>query len=215
MKLSLCLLCLWFSLSACSLASEPFADLEAAASNSWGGWHGSQAELSKHFASERKRLGGKFESSLLHFIAGDPDRHYRVSLYLSKDTYLHGQPPLPFLAIAISEQGIVLARNGQGARADHRLVCSLVSGAVLCARYGFLELAIAHRTEAAELIYQSPPLEYAWPALSPEDKQLLAQVERAVAGRSQIESGREAPISPEEHALGHALGVKSRESLNE
>ena len=89
----------------------PFQDLEKQVQMEPGGWNGDKERLSVLFDKERRRLGAQFEAELLKYVAGNPEKHYWISLFLDEQTYLHGSKPLPQLSLLLMEQGISMLRG--------------------------------------------------------------------------------------------------------
>jgi len=144
---------------------KPFAELLASVART--SWNQNNAEKARLFQAERDRLGDRFEDELTAFIAGDLERHYWTSAYLSIDDYLHGRRPRLHLALAIMQQGVALAEARPGLNALMRRYSLHVRLVVLCRRLGLDALASAHKGRAEALRAAEATLAGGWPAMSP------------------------------------------------
>src|SRR5688572_12017984 len=97
MRVTMILLAGWLALTIPVRAQgpAPFVELQEQVRSQQGGWNGSKRPLSILFDKERRRLGDRFESELLKYVAGDPEKHYWIALFLEEPSYLHGNKPLP------------------------------------------------------------------------------------------------------------------------
>ncbi len=91
--------------------SKPFHGFETRLREERAGFAGNKEQLSKVFNAERIRLGDRFEAELLTFLGSDVEKHYWISLFLKAPSYLHGNRPLPHLALLLNQQALSLLRG--------------------------------------------------------------------------------------------------------
>ncbi len=170
--LAICILVTAVGANAQALSRESFAELERQVKNQDAGWNGDKTVLSIVFNKERRQLGDRFESELLKYIAGDVERHYWIPLFLQDSGYLHGNKPLPQLALLIMEEGLGLLRN----RTDEEGVGVTVSFNVLAAvqsqELGLLNLATSHKNDAERLLSANSDWGGFFPAMSEEERKI-------------------------------------------
>jgi TonB family protein len=161
-------------------AEESFAELEREVKAERGGWAGNKERLSGFFNQERKRLGDRFEQEVLKYISGDVERHYWISAFLESRSYLHGNAPLPHLALLIKQQGIAML---EGKKDEESLGVTLglsVGAAVLARKLGLNELAISYKNFAENLLVKHETLSGYFPAMYEEEQGLYRQLESSV-----------------------------------
>ena len=205
MKLTL-IFAVWLALTIPVLAQgpEPFVELERQVLSQQGGWNGDKRPLSILFDKERRRLGDRFERELLKYIAGDPEKHYWISLFLEEPSYLHGNKPLLQLSLRLMEQGISLTWHGNDEEsAGHRLAFHVLA-AVLGQKLSLTEQAINHKAEAEQAIGEKPDLRAYFPAMSEEDWKLYDVIE---APRKGVRSSLPADQSSDRPSTRISAGV--------
>ena len=139
-------------------------------------WYINNTELAALFQSERKRLGERFEAEVIKFIGDDPERHYWISLYLCDECYLHDQKAMPYLALAIKQQGIALSGGRKDIESMADTYSLSVNAAVLAKKLGLDALAREHKKRAVDLLSKEPVLEGASPAMLKKDLQLYKSI---------------------------------------
>jgi hypothetical protein len=154
------LLCISYTgASAQNAAGASFANLDKQVQRQNGGWAGWKQPLAVLFNAERKRLGERFYPELLRYMEQNVEKHYWVSEFLTDPEYLHGNRPLPELALFLKHRGLSLLRGREG---EDNLVNALrlcVTAAVLSEQLGLRPLATAYKNEAERLLAQSPALQ--------------------------------------------------------
>ncbi|HEY5838928.1 MAG TPA: energy transducer TonB [Pyrinomonadaceae bacterium] len=174
MRVTMILLAGWLALTISVRAQGPgpFVELEEQVRSQQGGWNGSKRPLSILFDKERRRLGDRFESELHKYVAGDPEKHYWISLFLEEPSYLHGNKPLLHLSLRLMEQGISLTWHGNDEEsAGHRLAFHVLA-AVLSHKLALTEQAIRYKNEAEQALAEKSDLRAYFPAMSQEDSKL-------------------------------------------
>lgn len=133
------------------IVDEPFAELDRQVRGQQGGWAGSKQPLARLFNAERARLGSRFEAELLRYIGTDIKKHYWSASFLTASSYLHGNQPLPRLALRILQQGLSLLnrRTDEGGLCD--VVRMSVNAARIAERLGLHAEASSHKNEAERL----------------------------------------------------------------
>lgn len=158
----------------------PFAKLEQQVRAQQGGWNGDKSILSPLFEQERRRLGDRFESELLKYIAGDAEKHYWISAFLEEPDYLHGSKPLPNLSLLVMEEGLDLLRDKSDEESLGLSLSLNVLAAVLSQRLGFKSLAISHKTAADRLLAADSDWHAYFPAISDEDLRIYDAVPSSI-----------------------------------
>ncbi len=140
------------------------------------GFAGDKEALSAVFNAERIRLGDKFEAELLTYLDKDVEKHYWISYFLEAPSYLHGNKPMPHLALLIKEQALSLLRG----KTDHEslgyFVRLNVSASVLSEDLGLRALADVLKKDA-ETVLASDSAFTAWvPGMSEYDRCLYDSI---------------------------------------
>ncbi len=153
------------------LAQEraPFAELDRQVRAQRGGWDGDKSVLSTVFDKERRQLGDKFEAELLKYISGDAEKHYWISAFLEDSGYLHGNKPLPQLALLVMEQGLSLLRNKTDETSVGLTVSLNVIAAVQSQELGLPNLATSHKNDAERLLTADSDWHAYFPAMSEDE----------------------------------------------
>jgi hypothetical protein len=131
---------------------SPFSELDKRVSQERGRWAGNKADFTRIFDAERRRLGDKFESELMKYLGTDAEKHYWISAFLVAPEYLHGNQPLPHLALLIAEQGLSLLRGTSAKEAVGTVLGLSVHAAIVAETVRFQGLAEAHKQEAERLL---------------------------------------------------------------
>ncbi len=160
------------------LAQEraPFAELDRQVRAQRGGWDGDKSVLSTVFDKERRQLGDKFEAELLKYIAGDAEKHYWISAFLEDSGYLHGNKPLPQLALLVMEQGLSLLRNKTDETSVGLTVSLNVIAAVQSQELGLPNLATSHKNDAERLLTADSDWHAYFPAMSEDELKIYDAV---------------------------------------
>jgi TonB family protein len=145
--------------------SPPFLLLDQQLKKQQGGWAGDKENLSTIFNAERIRLGDKFDVELLKYIGRDAEKHYWIATFLVEPSYLHGNKPLPYFALAIQQQGLSLLQGKQDTRSLGRSVGLNVNSAVLSAELGLYSLAESYKQEAERLLSSNSDLRAWYPGM--------------------------------------------------
>lgn len=147
----------------------PFAKLEQQVRAQQGGWDGDKSILSAVFDQERRRLGDRFESELLKYIAGDAEKHYWISAFLEEPDYLHGSQPLPHLSLLVMEEGLDLLRDKTDQESLGLSLSLNVIAAVLSQKLGLKGLAISHKAAAERRLVANSDWKAYFPAMSEDE----------------------------------------------
>jgi TonB family protein len=186
-------------------ADAPFAELDRQVKSEQGGWAGDKVRLSGYFNEERKRLGSRFEPELLKYIRGDVEKHYWISFLLEDSTYLHGNTPLPYLALLIKEEGLSLARKGTDDDSQGYVIGLSVTAAVLAKQLGLTGLAVAHKEDAERLLATVKDAGVYFPAMSEEERKLYRSIGSDVGGGTPLSSAGEDDSEPKAQVSGGVL----------
>jgi TonB family protein len=186
-------------------ADSPFAKLDGQVKSEQGGWAGDKEHLSVSFNEERKRLGSRFEPELMEYIRGDVEKHYWISAFLEDSTYLHGNTPLPHLALLIKEEGLSLARKGTDDDSQGYVIGLSVTAAVLARQLGLTGLAAAHKEEAERLLATVKDAGVYFPAMSEEERKHYSSIGSDVAGGTPLSSAGEDDTEPRAQVSGGVL----------
>jgi hypothetical protein len=157
--------------------AKPFGRIEGQLAEQDREWATDNARLARLFAADRKALGARFQTELLKWLGRDIDKHYWVACYLVEPGYLNGLPQMPELALLILEQGLTLPETESCNRVSVHMVA-----AVVAAKLGLVELAMAHKGQAESLVREDRTLAGCRPAMSDDDRRIysnLAETTRA------------------------------------
>ncbi len=154
----------------------PFAKLEQQVRAQQGGWNGDKSILSTLFDQERRRLGDRFESELLKYIAGDAEKHYWISAFLEEPDYLHGSKPVPHLSLLVMEEGLYLLRDKSDQESLGLSLSLNVIAAVLSQKLGFKSFAISHKDAAERPLAADSDWHAYFPAMSEADLRIYDAV---------------------------------------
>jgi TonB family protein len=187
----------------------PFAELDRRVKAEQGGWMGDRDRLSGYFNDERKRLGSRFEPELMKYIRGDVEKHYWISFFLEDSSYLHGNTPLPQLALLVKEEGLSLARKGADEDSRGYVIGLSVTAAVLAQQLGLTELAAAHKGEAERLLATIEDAGVYFPAISDEERRLYRSIGSGEAGGASPPGEDEDASEPKAQIQGGQLDGKA------
>lgn len=164
---------------------KPFQLFDNRVKEERAGFAGDKGALSAVFNTERIRLGDKFESELLIYLADDVEKHYWLASFLRHPSYLHGNKPLPHLALLLKQQALSLL-HGKTDRDSLGYVLKLsVTAAVLSEELGLRVLAEFHRKDA-ERVLASDSYYSAWfPGMSEYDRCLYDSISKQNASLCQ------------------------------
>lgn len=135
-----------------SAQNKPFELFIDAVKNEKGGFSGNKENLSIIFNQERLRLGDKFEAELWKYLGNDPDKHYWIGSFVSSRSYLHGNTPMPDLAIQIYQKATDLLASKNDERSLGRKVTIYRRLAVLSKLLGKQNDAVGFRDRAEAII---------------------------------------------------------------
>lgn len=177
-------------------SGDAFAELKTRLQEQRGGWAGSKQPLAEAFNAERKRLGEEFEAALMKFIGSDVERHYWVASFLTARSYLHGNQPLPELALRVMQQGLSLSREKKDRESRGDTLRLSVNAAVLSAKMKLIEQAVAHKREVEHLLTKDPSLSTFFPGMYDDERRLYRRigVDAAQLKVVEIEEAEEAEI---------------------
>ena len=146
-------------------------------------WSGDKANLSKIFDDERRRLGTRFESELLKWLASDPEKHYWISLFIDWESYLHGNKRLPELSLLIKQQGLTLVKPHHGEDAKRLIIGLSITAAILSDELGLDALARFHKHQAEDLLRSDPSLSKHVPAVSEAERRRYDEIQIGLGSR--------------------------------
>lgn len=150
-----------FSISAASQGSaRPFAAVDAALADKKAHW----SEASAPFQAERTRLGESFEEELWKFLGTDANKYDSISVFLIVADYLHGNPPMPYLALQIQNKALLLLRGKTDIESRGGSVTINVNAAGLSADLELREQAEDHKRNAERLVARDSLLGNFYPA---------------------------------------------------
>jgi TonB family protein len=173
--------------------SLPFSSLDERVREQQGGWAGSKYALSQIFNSARIRLGEGFESELLKYLGTDFEKHRWIALFLVTPSYLHGNKPLPHLALAIDEQALSFMHGKTGLEDLGNVVSLSVNTAILAESLGLHSLAAGHREEAERLISSHQDLSAWFPAIDDYERCLYDSIGKGASPCKRGVVGRQLP----------------------
>jgi hypothetical protein len=152
-----------FSISAASqVSARPFEAVGAAL----GDKNGNREKASALFQAERTRLGESFEMELWKFLGteADNDKYESISFFLVDPGYLHGSPPMPYLALQIQDKALLMLHVKTDMESRGNLETMNVIAARLSADLELREQAENYKRNAERLIARDFVLAYSYPA---------------------------------------------------
>jgi hypothetical protein len=150
-----------FSISAASqVSARPFEAVGAVLADK----KGDLSKASALFQAERTRLGESFETELWKFLGTETDRYQSISLFLLYPDYLHGSPPMPYLALQIQDVALLMLHGKTDMESRGNSVSINVTAARISADLELRERAENHKRNAQRLIARDSLLAYSFPA---------------------------------------------------
>jgi TonB family protein len=140
------------------------------------GFAGDKGALSTVFNTDRIRLGDKFETQLLIYIENDVEKHYWISSFLRHPSYLHGNRPLPHLALLLKHQALSLLRGKTDQESLGYVVRLSVTAAVLSEELGLRVLAEVHKKEAEKILASDSEFSTYFPGMDDYDRCLYGSI---------------------------------------
>lgn len=131
--------------------SQPFEVFDKAVKTEKAGFSGNKENLSKAFNQERIRLGKNFESELWKYLENDIEKHYWIGFFLQSKSYLHGNEPLPELALKVWQNGLELLKDKQNEESLGDKFKMLILSSVLAEKLGKSDLAVAYKKECEKI----------------------------------------------------------------
>lgn len=175
----------------------PFIFLDNELATAGQGWSGDKAGLSKIFDNERRRLGTRFESELLKWLASAPEKHYWISLFIDWESYLHGNKRLPELSLLIKQQGLTLVNRPYDDDAKRLVIGLSITAAILSDELGLEALARFYKYQAEDLLRGDPSLSRHVPAVSEAERRRYDEIETGIGSRRvPVVVGDPAPRAP-------------------
>lgn len=166
--LSLTLLTL---LSLTSFSQEmPFAGFTEAVKAERAAFSGNKEKLSTVFNTERTKLDQNFEAELLKYLGDDPEKHYWIALFLTSNSYLHGSPPMPDLALDIFDKGLKLTKNAKDDKTVGLRYKLSIAAAILAQKIGQTVIALEYRSSGSRIIASGFDASIYDPALNSYDR---------------------------------------------
>ena len=143
-----CTLLFLCALSFAQQTQQPFANVDAAFKKSRLNW----SRASEPFQQERTRLGQNFEPELWKYLGDDVDKQDKISNFLLYPEYLHGNLPMPYLAMQIQLKSLATLRGKPDLSSRIMYVTTSINAAILDGSLGLLDEAQAHKTEAETMM---------------------------------------------------------------
>ena len=130
---------------------KPFAEFDKTVNKEVGEYYGDIEKLSEIFDQERIRLGDDFETELWKYLGTDLEKYYRLSSFLDRKKYLHGNKPLPELAFKIRQRGLELVGDSEDKSGLGKKITFLRELAVASYLAGKRDLAIEYKAQTAPI----------------------------------------------------------------
>lgn len=186
MKITFCLAAILLAAFATQAqeATTPFVEFEKQLREEPGGFSGNKERLSRVFDAERRRLRERFESELLKWLDSDPEKHDWISYFLERESYLHGNKPLPQLSLLVKQQGLALVRNKDNEESRRRVVRLGITAAILSSELGLDALARPHKSEAEEMLVKHSDLTTSIPGMSETDQRRYDAIKSAISRKA-------------------------------
>jgi TonB family protein len=180
------------------------------------GWMLSKENLSDKFNAERIRLEGNFEAELFKYLGTDIEKHYWIAWFLVEPDYLHGNKPMPYVALLIQQQALSLLRGKTDEESLGNMVQLSVSAAVLSKELGLASLAATYKQEAERLSSKNADLKAWYPAMSEYKHCLYDSIGRDGGKNSRPSPCKKVETSGEKkpHVIRVALGVLEKKALS-
>ena len=147
-------------------APQSFATVDAAFKKSRLNW----SRASEPFQQERTRLGQNFEPELWKYLGDDVDKQDKISNFLLYPEYLHGNLPMPYLAMQIQLKSLATLRGKPDLSSRIMYVTTSINAAILDGSLGLLDEAKVHKTEAETMMAKDKFLTTGFPAIDDYDR---------------------------------------------
>jgi TonB family protein len=145
---------------------QPFASVDAAFKKSRLRW----SEASTPFQQERTRLGQNFEPELWKYLGEDVDKQDKISNFLLYPGYLHGNLPMPYLAMQIQLKSLSIVRGRTDLSSRIMYVTTSVNAAILDGALDLVDQAEIHKAEAETMMARDKFLSTGFPAIDDYDR---------------------------------------------
>jgi TonB family protein len=156
MKKTVCvcftLLVLAFTTSA---QDKPFEKFREAVKEEKGGFAGNKENLSRVFNDERIRLSDRFEIELWKYLGNNSDIHYWIGFFLTSAPYLHGNKPLPDLAVKVRIRTLELLKGRNDPQSLGRKVTLHRRLSISLKLLSRQDEAISHRDQAESILTEN------------------------------------------------------------
>lgn len=159
-----CTLLLLSKLCLGQLEPPPFASVDAALKNRR---HWSLA--SSPFQAERTRLAENFEPELWKYLGADVDKQDRIANFLTYSGYLHGNAPMPDLAMRIELKSLSLLAEKSDLSSRVAFVTASINAAVFSAELELNAKAQQHKSNVDKMLAADKSLLMAVPAMEDYD----------------------------------------------
>jgi len=161
-----CVLACLCALGFAQQSSQPFASVDAAFKKSRLNW----SRASEPFQQERTRLGQNFEPELWKYLGDDVDKQDKISNFLLYPEYLHGNLPMPYLAMQIQLKSLSTLRGKTDLSSRIMYVTTSINAAILDGALGLVDQAEAHKSEAEAMMAKDKFLATGFPAIDDYDR---------------------------------------------
>jgi TonB family protein len=122
------------------------------------------------FQQERKRLGQNFEPELWKYLRDNVDKQDNISNFLLYPEYLHGNLPMPYLAMQIQLKSLSTLHGKTDLSSRIMYVTTSINAAILDGALGLLDDAVAHKTEVETMMAKDKFLATGFPAIDDYDR---------------------------------------------
>ena len=154
------------ALSFAQQTTQPFASVDAAFKKSRLNW----SRASEPFQQERTRLGQDFETELWKYLGDDVDKQDKISNFLLYSGYLHGNLPMPYLAMQIQLKSLSTLRGKTDLSSRIMYVTTSINAAILDGALNLLDQAEIHKNEAEAMMAKDKFLTTGFPAIDDYDR---------------------------------------------
>ena len=122
------------------------------------------------FSRSAPDLGQNFEPELWKYLGDDVDKQDKISNFLLYPEYLHGNLPMPYLAMQIQLKSLTTLRGKPDLSSRIMYVTTSINAAILDGSLGLLEEAEVHKTEAESMMAKDKFLATGFPAIDDYDR---------------------------------------------
>jgi len=161
-----CVLACLCALGFAQQSSQSFASVDAAFKKSRLNW----SRASEPFQQERTRLGQNFELELWKYLGDDVDKQDKISNFLLYPEYLHGNLPMPYLAMQIQLKSLSTLRGKTDLSSRIMYVTTSINAAILDGALGLVDQAEVHKSEAEAMMAKDKFLATGFPAIDDYDR---------------------------------------------